>query len=65
MILTGENNVSRRKACRTATFSTTNLTWNDLGSNLGLRDERPANNCLSHDKINLLYAFFWVIDRCL
>ena len=31
-----------RKSCPNATLSTTNLTWTDLGSNPGLRGERPA-----------------------
>jgi hypothetical protein len=34
--------------CRSATLSTTNPTWTDLGSNPGLRGERPATNRLSH-----------------
>jgi hypothetical protein len=49
----GESHISRRKTCPTATLSTTNLTWNALGSNLVLREESPATNRLSHDKINL------------
>jgi hypothetical protein len=31
-----------------ATLSTTNPTWIDLGTNPGLRGERPATNRLSH-----------------
>jgi hypothetical protein len=45
MILTGENRRNRRKTCPSATLSTTNLTWTDLGANLGLRGE--ATNRLS------------------
>ena len=32
----------------TATLFATNSTWNGLGSNPGLRGERPATDCLSH-----------------
>jgi hypothetical protein len=48
MKLTGENRSTRRKSCPSITLSTTNLTWNDLGSSPGLRGERPATNRLSH-----------------
>jgi hypothetical protein len=51
--MTGETHISRIKTCPIATLSTTNLAWNYLGSNLGLRDESPATNRLSHGKINL------------
>jgi hypothetical protein len=48
MKLTGENRNTRRKSCPSATFSTTNLTWTDTGSNPGLCGEGPATNRLSH-----------------
>jgi hypothetical protein len=38
---------TRRKTCPSATLSTTNPTWTDLGSNPSLRSERPATNRLS------------------
>jgi hypothetical protein len=44
----GENRSIRGKSCPSATLSTTNPTWTDLGSNPGLRGERSATNCLSH-----------------
>jgi hypothetical protein len=47
MRLTGENRSTRRKPCPSDTFSTTNPTWADPGSNPGLRGERPATNRLS------------------
>jgi hypothetical protein len=47
-ILTGENRRTRRKTCPSATLSTTNPTWIDLGANPGLRGERPVTNDLSH-----------------
>jgi hypothetical protein len=36
------------KTCRSATLSTTNRTWADLGSNLGHRGGKPATNRLSY-----------------
>ena len=36
------------KICPSATFSTTNPTLTDPGSNPGLRGQRPATNRLSH-----------------
>jgi hypothetical protein len=44
MILTGEKCSART----TATLFTTNSTLTGLGSNPGLRDERPATDRLSH-----------------
>jgi hypothetical protein len=35
------------KTCPSATLSTTNPTWSDLGSNPGRRGGKPATNCLS------------------
>jgi hypothetical protein len=48
MKLTGENRNTWGKTCPSATLSTTNPTWTDLGSNSALRGERPATNRLSH-----------------
>jgi hypothetical protein len=48
MKLTGETEVLGGKTCPSATLSTTNPTWTDLGSNRGLRSGRPAANRLSH-----------------
>jgi hypothetical protein len=48
-----------KKTCPSATLSTTNLTWHDLGSNKGRRGGKPANNCLRYGTAcQLLY---WVI----
>jgi hypothetical protein len=63
MILTGENQRTRRKTCPSATLSTTNPTWIDPGANPGLQGERPATNDLSHGtaiwyaicSLNLIY----------
>ena len=40
----------RRELYLRATFYTTSPTWAGLGSNLGLRDERPATDRLIHGK---------------
>jgi hypothetical protein len=48
MILTWENRRTRRKTCRSATFSTTNTTWTDPDANPDLCGESPAINHLSH-----------------
>jgi hypothetical protein len=39
MILTGENRRTRRKTYPSATLSTTNPTWSNLGTNAGLRND--------------------------
>jgi hypothetical protein len=56
MKLTGENQSTRGKTCPSATFSTTNPTWTDPGSNPGLRGGRPATNRLSHGMALLLFS---------
>jgi len=38
-----------------AILSTTNPTRTDMGSNLGLCNDRPETNCLSHGKTYYLY----------
>jgi hypothetical protein len=38
----------RRKACPSASLSSTNSTGTDLGAKPGLRVEKPATNCLSY-----------------
>jgi hypothetical protein len=48
MILTGVNRRTRRKTCRSATFSTTNTTRTDPDVNPDLCGESPAINHLSH-----------------
>ena len=48
MILKRKNRNIRRKTIPSATLSTTNLIRIDLGSNLGLRGERPPTNRLSY-----------------
>jgi hypothetical protein len=56
MKLTGENRSTRRETCLSATLSTINPTWTNLGSNPGLRGERPATNRLSHGKALINYC---------
>ena len=57
MKLTGENRSTWAKICRSATLSTTNPTWADPGSNLGLRCDRLATNSLSHGTAQLLNTY--------
>ena len=62
MILTRENRSARSKPSPSARLSATNVTWIDLGSNPGLRDERLTTNRLSwygHSdiKINRSYMY--------
>jgi hypothetical protein len=63
MILTGENRSTRSKACPSATLSTTDLMWTDLGSNLRFRGERPVTNRLRHDATfeGVIESFFYVM----
>jgi len=46
MILTGQNRITLREICPSATLSTTNITWTEVGSKACLLDERPATNRL-------------------
>jgi hypothetical protein len=48
MILAGEIRRTRRDTSPSATLSTTNSTWTDLDTNLELRGEKPATNCLMY-----------------
>jgi hypothetical protein len=48
MLLTGENERTRRKPCPSAILSTTNPVWIDPGANPGLGSDRLATNRLSH-----------------
>jgi hypothetical protein len=57
MKLTGEN-----RTCPSATLSTINPTWNDAGSNLVLRGERPATNRLSHGMAS--HSSYWCVFVC-
>jgi hypothetical protein len=49
MILTGEDRSTRENPVPVPLFFSTNPTWNDPGSNPGLRGGSPAANRLSHD----------------
>jgi hypothetical protein len=55
-ILTGENRITRRKTCPSATLSITNPTWIDPGANPGPRGERLATNDLSHGTALVTYV---------
>jgi len=53
MILTGKTEVLGGKNCQSATLSSTNPTWPDLGSHRGFRQERPATDRPSHGTATL------------
>jgi len=48
MILTGKAQIMQRKTCLSVSLPTTNLTWTDQGSNIGLQGERSGSIYLSH-----------------
>jgi len=58
VILTKEKRSTGRETCFTATLSTTNLTWTDLGSKPGVCCAEPANNRQSH-------GTYWKTDICM
>jgi hypothetical protein len=62
MILTGENGRTRRKVCPSVTLYTTKPTWNEPGTNPGLRFERPATNCVNH---GTTFRIDWMRTYCL
>ena len=43
-VIDGRKANYREKSCHSSTFSTTNLTWTDLGSNPGLRNDRSVTD---------------------
>jgi hypothetical protein len=47
----------RKEICLSATFYTSSPTWAGLGSNLGLRDERPATDRLIHGAAETIGRF--------
>jgi hypothetical protein len=51
MKLEEENRGTRRDTSFTATLSTLNATWPDLGSNPGLVGKRPGSKSLSHGTV--------------
>jgi hypothetical protein len=55
MIMTGENRITRRRTCPSASISTTNLTRADVQWTPGLRRERPASNRLSQNLCSHLF----------
>jgi hypothetical protein len=59
-----ENWRTRRKTCHSASLSIANPTWNALGVNLGLCDEKQATNHLCYGRAsikNILY-FQMLVD---
>jgi hypothetical protein len=53
-MLTGENQRTQRKACPSATLSTTNPTRTDRGAKPVLCGEMPATNRLSHGTADII-----------
>lgn len=47
MIPTGENRITGRTPCPSATLSTTQITWTDLKSNSSVPSDGPQTNRLS------------------
>jgi hypothetical protein len=46
------------KTCPTATLSTTNFTWTNLKSNLGLRGEKSVTNPLENKSAFYKYIYY-------
>jgi hypothetical protein len=61
MILTGQNRITWRKTCPSATLSITNLTWTDTGANPGLRCQRSATGCIATNDFLLYFVRFHVL----
>jgi hypothetical protein len=52
--MSGKGNVKYlEQTCPSATLSTTNPTWPDLGFNVGHRDGKPVTNCLRYGLGNI------------
>ena len=74
MKLTGENRSTQGKTCPSATLSTTNVAWTDLGSNPGLRGGPPATDLkvvfvipfikISVTTVNV-FSVYWVPIVCI
>jgi len=60
MTLTGQTRSTWRKTYHSATLPTVNRTWTGLASNLGLRDDRPANDTLRNNNNNNNEIFRWL-----
>jgi hypothetical protein len=54
MIMAGENRRTQRETCPSATLSTTNPTWTNVGAYPHLRSAKPATNRLSYDTTNFI-----------
>ena len=61
MILTGQNRRTPRKTCASASFSTLNLTWKDLGSNPAFRgkNRRLTASSMTRPTSRLRYIRFF------
>jgi hypothetical protein len=54
------------KTCPSATLSTTNPTWPDLGSNPGCHGGKQATNSLSYGMVygNFIQILFFINTKC-
>jgi len=64
MMLTGENQSTQRKACPTATMSTSGFTLIGLGSNPGFLSQRLGVNCLCHGMVYTCLRDGTIIHLC-
>jgi hypothetical protein len=60
MILTGVNRRTLRKTCPSATLSTTNPTWTDMGAKPGLRGENLVTYRLNYGKAKLSDNLYYI-----
>jgi hypothetical protein len=65
MILAGENHKRQRKACPSATLSTTNLTWTGPEQNLAsaVRNQRFTACALA--RLTMMYTITAIVKFCL
>lgn len=58
ILLTRENRDTHKNLCSISALSTSHPTWNGFGLNPDLHCDRPANNCLNHDRYLYFSGFF-------
>ena len=56
MILTGEKRIIERESSHSASLSTTHPTWTDMGSKMGLCDEKLVTNIIRLNLIHITYT---------
>ena len=58
IVLAGENQITRKKNCFSAIWSTRNLTWNGVGSNPGLHNKNKLNDIYIY-----IYIYIYVVTN--